>query len=252
MVRSKVYYYPDVSIGLHTSGPVNPRTYQYDTYRPQYLTSTLYRNKLDTYALSVSWQEDVAAQIMTKASQRYAVSADGRSYFKPEWLGLYAKLNGVSSGEHSAKDTYVLGAKLSYINDTGNGFVAVGKAGPKFSWLSGVDTDISYTYDLSIDRNHSNMFSWQVGYLWNLPNDMLLGLAQLYTDGHEDRHNNVKIRGAATGIIAGYNPRSGAMKGLRSMLILSSARESREGSQLGDHLDYFDIKLNLQYDFNLR
>lgn len=252
MYRVGVYNYPDVALGVHKAGPINPKTYTYDTLRPQYLVSTVYRNNLDTYALSASWQDDVAGQVMGRAAQRYAVSADGQHYVKPEVIAFYSRLNGTSTRYDGSNHTYVVGGKLSYVNPQGATFVAVGKAGPKFNWLSGVDTDLSYTFDLSIDRNYSDMWSWQAGHTWNLPHDAFVGAAQLFTSGYEDYRRNVRIRGAATDFYVGYGPRDGALKGFRSLLTLSLAREKRDGSSLGDHLDYFDVKMTLQYDFNLR
>ncbi|WP_426153144.1 hypothetical protein [Pseudomonas sp. DC3000-4b1] len=251
MYRFGVYYYPDVSEGVHKAGPINPNTYEYDTLRPQYLTSAVYRNGLDTYALTLSWQNDVAAQAMTRISQRYAVGKDNRHYFKPEFVALYAKLNGTSASYEGADETYVLGGRFNYVSDKGCAFLAIGKTGGKLYRLSGVDTDVSYTYDLSIDRNYNNMWSWQAGYLWQLPNDMQIGVSQLFTNGYEDYKNDVRVKGTATGVLAGYNPKSGPLKGFRSTVIISSAREDRQGSRLGNHLDYYDVKLNFQYDLNL-
>ena len=252
MYRVGVYTYPDVSHGVHKTGPINPLSYQYDTLRPQYLASMVYHDKLDTYALSSAWQEDVSNQVMTRASQRYPLSDDGRSFIRSEWVALYAKLQGVSAQYEGATSTYVLGGKLTYANPNSSTFVAIGKAGPKFHWMSGVDTDISYTFELSIDRNHSDMWSGQVGHTWNLPHDTLFGVAQIATRGYEDHHNTVKVKGVATDLYFGYLPQSGPLKGFRSFLTLSKAREKRDGSQLGNTLNYFDVKMTLQYDFNLR
>ncbi len=251
MYRVGVYNYPDVAVGVHKAGPVNPATYTYDTLRPQYLVSTVYHANLDTYAYSASWQDDVATQLMTRSSQQYPVSADGRSYLKPEWVAFYARLNGTSTGYDGSDHTYVLGGKLSYVTGAGSTSVAVNKAGPKLNGLAGVDTDLSYTFDLSIDRNYSDMWSWQVGHTWNLPHDTFFGVAQLFTNGYEDYHRQVKIEGTATDLYLGYTPHDGPLKGFRSLLVLNLAREQRDGSSLGNRLDYFDVKMNLQYDFNL-
>lgn len=252
MYRTGVYNYPDVALGVHKAGPINPDTYTYDLLRPQYLVSTVYHKNLDTYAFSASWQDDVSGQVMGRVAQRYAISADGQSFVKPEFVAFYARLNGMSTRYDGSDHTYVMGGKLSYINQDGATFVAVGKAGPKLNWLAGVDTDLSYTFELSIDRNYSDMWSWQAGHTWDLPRDTFVGVAQLFTRGYEDYHRNVLVRGAATDVYVGYGPRDGVLKGFRSLLTLSLARERRDASSLGDRLDYFDVKMTLQYDFNLR
>jgi len=41
---------------------------------------------------------------------------------------------------------------------------------------------------------------------------------------------------------------SGPMKGLKAMAILNNAKEYREGSALGDTLNYYDVKLRVSYD----
>ncbi|HCS43115.1 MAG TPA: glucuronide uptake porin UidC [Pseudomonas sp.] len=252
MYRVGVYTYPDVSLGVHKAGPINPNTLKYDNMLPQYITSVVYHNQLDTYAVSTSWQKDVAAQVMTRASQRYPVDTTGENYIKPEWMAFYGKLNGVSTKYDGPVSTYVLSGQLNYVFKQGSVFVAAGKVGPKLNRLGGVDTDLGYAFDLSIDRNHSDMWSAQLGRTWNLPYDTFIGVAEIFTNGYEDYHQKVKVTGVATDVYLGYMPKSGYLKGLRSLLILNSAREEREGSALGNHLDYFDIKLTVQYDFTLR
>lgn len=252
MYRYGSYVYSDVSQGVHKTGPINPNTLKYDTLRQQSVLSAVYRHNFDSYALSVATQEDVAAQVMGRVVQRYPTLDKNDGYFKPELVGYYANLKGTNAKYAGPDKTYLLSGQLSYVNKKGSLFAGLGKVGPKVNRLSGIDTDLGYVFDLSIDRNHSDMWSWQVGGTWNLSPEMFVGIAEVFTNGYEDYHRNVRVKGMGTDILLGYMPQDGYMKGFRSLLVLNSAREQRDGSVLGNQLDYFDIKMTIQYDFTLR
>lgn len=252
MYRYGIYTYPDVSRGVHSTGPINPYTQEYDALRQQSVLSAVYRNKFDSYALSVSTQNDVASQVMGRVVQRYPTLDKNDGYFKPEVVGYYANLNGTNAKYDGPDKTYLLSGQLSYINKKGSLFAGLGKVGPKANRLAGIDTDLGYVFDLSIDRNYSDMWSWQVGGTWNLSPNTFVGIAEVFTDGYEDYQRNVRVQGMGTNILMGYMPQDGYLKGLRSLLVLNSSREQRDGSALGDRLDYFDIKMTIQYDFTLR
>ena len=252
MYRYGYYGYSDVEQGVHKMGPLNPNTLTYDKKRAQYVVAGVYHDNEDYYAISGSSQEDVATQVMGKAAQRYPTGGADEGYFKPELIAFYARLNGQVADREGPESTYLLGGQLSYINKYGSVFVGLGKAGPKANRLSGVDTDIGYVFDLSIDRNHSDMWSSQIGVTWNLTPGAFVGIAEVFTNGYEDDHKNVAVHGMGTDVLLGYMPQDGYLKGLRSLLVLNSSREVRNGSALGSRLDYFDIKLTFQYDFALR
>lgn len=115
-----------------------------------------------------------------------------------------------------------------------------------------VDTDIGYPFSLSLDRNRENMVSWQAGINYNLTASTSVIVAPIVTHGYESNRQDVKIQGL--GLLGGINHRQtqGPLKGLNIFLAADKGREKRDGSALGDRLNYWDIKLSIQYDFTLR
>ena len=99
-------------------------------------------------------------------------------------------------------------------------------------------------FDLSIDRNYSNMWSGQVGVTRNIARDVFVGIAEIFTDGYEDYRQLVKA-GHGHRPAIGLQPAERLPQGTASLLILNGAREQRPGSALGNRLDYFDIKLTI-------
>ncbi|MBM7343975.1 glucuronide uptake porin UidC [Pantoea coffeiphila] len=252
MYRHGIYTYPDVAEGVHKTGPVNPETYRHDTLRAQYIAALAWQRQCDNAGLAVSWQEDVAAQVMTKAARCIPLAGDGQATIKPEFMAFYARLNGTSAGYDGPDNAWVMSGQLSYIVPRGRLSFGVGKTGNKPNGLSGIDTDLGYPFDLSIDRNHSDMWSVQLGGTLNLPGDTFVGIAPILTHGYEDTRHRVTINGLSTNLLFGYQPQGGLFKGAKALLVLNKAREHRNGSAFGDRLDYYDIKMNLQYDFILK
>lgn len=78
-----------------------------------------------------------------------------------------------------------------------------------------------------------------------------MGLALVVTDGYEDRDHDVNIEGLGANLILSHTVQEGPMKGFKTSAILNKAQEYRDGSSLGDKLDYYDIKLTAHYDFSL-
>ncbi|MCU5771647.1 glucuronide uptake porin UidC [Erwiniaceae bacterium BAC15a-03b] len=252
MYRFGVYNYSDVAEGVHKTGPINTTTLKHDLFRPQYISALAWRRQCESAGAAVSWQQDVALQLMTKAAGCIPVADDPREYLKPEFMAFYARMNGLSVRDDSPDYGYVVSGQLSYIAPPGSLFLAAARTGDRPHWSSGVDTDLGYPFDLSIDRNHNDMWSWQAGGTVNLPGDTFVGVAQVMTRGYEDYQHRVPIHGMGTNLLFGYRPQDGMLKGLKALLILNKAREHRNGSSLGDRLDYYDIKMNLQYDFTLK
>lgn len=247
--RIRDYTYPYVTEGVHKSGPMDPQTLQHNRLRPQYITALSWNRKCDHIGLSTAWQEDVSMQFMTRGSGCFPVGDNESKTIKPEFTAFYARLNGASANYEGPGYAYVVSSQLSYIVPQGSVFMGAGKTGDKPNPLSGIDTDIGYPFDLSIDRNHNDMWSFQLGGTINLPGNAFVGAAEVMTNGYEDYDHKIAIHGMGTNIFLGYQPPSGLFKGLKAMLILNKAREHRNNSELGDRLDYYDIKLNLQYDF---
>ncbi|HHJ2518793.1 TPA: glucuronide transporter [Escherichia coli] len=115
-----------------------------------------------------------------------------------------------------------------------------------------VDTDIGYPFSLSLDRNREGMQSWQLGVNYRLTPQFTLTFAPIVTRGYESSKRDVRIEG--TGILGGMNYRvsEGPLQGMNFFLAADKGREKRDGSTLGDRLNYWDVKMSIQYDFMLK
>ncbi|EBQ9001876.1 glucuronide uptake porin UidC, partial [Salmonella enterica subsp. enterica serovar Blockley] len=49
-----------------------------------------------------------------------------------------------------------------------------------------------------------------------------------------------------------YRIEEGPLEGMNIFLAADKGREKRDGSALGDRLNYWDVKMSIQYDFMLR
>lgn len=217
--------------------------------KPQYTVAGLWDNKMSMLSLGVSYQEDLSIQTMTRGSHSWMDPEVG--YFKAEFVGFYAKPIGLSEDLNLDDSTYAVSGQLMWNKDRVTVMGAVGQVGPKLPGSMDIDTDIGFPFDQSIDRNHNNMFSWQLSGFYKVSDSINAGLALVVTDGYEDRDETVEIEGLGANFILQHSVQDGPLKGLQTMLILNKAQEYREGSSLGDKLDYYDIKLTVHYDLNL-
>ena len=49
-----------------------------------------------------------------------------------------------------------------------------------------------------------------------------------------------------------YRISEGPLQGMNFFLAADKGREKRDGSTLGDRLNYWDVKMSIQYDFMLK
>jgi len=225
--------------------------YAYDQDKtPRYNLAGVWDTGSLQFMLGAQHQQDTLNQYMTRGSYTWAVSETAK--MKAEGLGLYARTTGAASDVLSAKgldDTYLATAKLSYIYDKTTLFAGVGQTGDKLpNRALRLDTDYTFPFDLSIDRNLQDMLSLQAGVNYNVLPTTTLGVALLTTDGYEDYTKAVTVEGKSVNFSVMHMVNSGPMKGLKAMAILNNAKEYREGSALGDTLNYYDVKLRVSYD----
>ncbi|GAB7269326.1 hypothetical protein DZS_07190 [Dickeya ananatis] len=74
-------------------------------------------------------------------------------------------------------------------------------------------------------------------------------IAPLITHGYEDANRTIEIngRGILTGVF--YNIKEGPLSGVKMYVASDVAKEKRNGSKLGNELNYWDVKAGIQYDF---
>ncbi|MGD1448221.1 hypothetical protein [Vibrio harveyi] len=172
-----------------------------------------------------------------------AVRLDGRFF--------YADLLELEKERNEDDYTFVFTGMVSYFVNDWILSASAGQVGPKLSALTNVDTDIVYPFDQSISRNNQYTTAWSLGSLYQFSKEFSAGLFIVKTDGYLDNFENVSIDGTGGNLVLMYNPNEGTFKGMKSSLILNKAKEYLKGDIDDKTRDYFDIKMSIQYDFNL-
>ncbi|MEI6859895.1 MAG: hypothetical protein V5788_08965 [Shewanella sp.] len=224
---------------------------------PKYHLAGVWNNTKGTgtrLAFGTSYQENHSYQYMFNAQQLYIDS--NKAFWKAELRGFYAELIDYTKDLNTMymgsgyDNTYLVSGQLTYHNDGLTLIGSAGQVGTKLSFLTMIDTDLGYSFDQSIDRNHNDMLSWQIGGFYQVTKTLQTGIAIVKTDGYEDPSEEVHVDGTGVNLIFIHQP-GGVFEGLKSTLILNKAREYRPGSTFGDELDYWDVKLTFHYDINI-
>ncbi|ELV8624323.1 OprD family outer membrane porin [Vibrio cidicii] len=246
------YYQEWIDEGLVTDIKLAPSGDKYIIdvdNKPSYTLAGVWDNQKTMLSFGASYQEDLSWQLMSRGSQSWINSKIG--FVKAEYVGFYAQPIGVSQDKNIDNDTYALSGQLLWNKDRITVMGSFGQVGKKLPGNPDIDTDIGFPFDQSIDRNHYDMFSWQIGGFYKISDSLDMGLALVVTDGYEDRDHDVNIEGLGANLVLSHTVQKGPLKGFKTSAILNKAQEYREGSALGDKLDYYDIKLTAHYDFNL-
>ena len=216
---------------------------------PFYAVGGLWENDDSQIALTLSYQEDVANQVMSRGSHSWL--NEDNAYFKLEYVGLYAHTIGdTKASERFHDDSFGVSGQLTYNKEKATFLASIGYVGNKLD-SPGVDTDIVFPFDQSIDRNGHHMTSWQMGGFYQARENINLGLALVVTDGYSDASKNETIEGTGANLILMHTAQTGPLKGLRSSVILNKANEYRERNSATETLKYYDIKFTGHYDIKL-
>lgn len=249
MWRSRVFTAFDSETGVRNEGVYNVNSGYYDKRRARSFLAASWHDSVSRYSLGASLQKDVSTQVQGLLEQRYPL-AEGYAV-KGELLGFYARIDGKSRSATAHNQTPMVSARVSWINPKGSIFASGGYLKHAISGTA-VDTDLGYPFALSIDRNKEGMQAWQLGVNYAMTPQLSFTLAPFYTHGYESHQRNVKVIGLGILGGVGYNVDSGLLKGMNIFLAADRARENRAGSALGDRLNYWDIKMSVQYDFMLK
>lgn len=87
---------------------------------------------------------------------------------------------------------------------------------------------------------------------YRLTPQLTLTLAPVVTRGYESSQRDVQIEGMGLLSAVNYRVAEGPLSGMNIFLAADKGREKRDGSSLGDRLNYWDVKMSIQYDFMLR
>ncbi len=225
------------------------QTGKYDKHRARSFLAASWHDDTSRYSLGGSVQKDVSNQIQSILEK--GIPLDPNYTLKGELLGFYAQLEGLSRNTSQPNDTALVSGQVTWNAPWGSVF---GSGGYLRHAMNGavVDTDIGYPFSLSLDRNREGMQSWQLGVNYRLTPQFTLTFAPIVTRGYESSKRDVRIEGA--GILGGMNYRvsEGPLQGMNFFLAADKGREKRDGSALGDRLNYWDVKMSIQYDFMLK
>lgn len=249
MWRSRVFTAFDAENGVRDEGVYNVNSGYYDKRRARSFLAVSWHDDVSRYSLGTSVQKDVSNQIQGLIERRY--NLDNGYGLKGELLGYYVRLDGESRSSTQYNQTPLVSGRFSWINPKGSIFASAGYLQHAISGTA-VDTDLGYPFALSIDRNKEDMHAWQFGVNYAITPQLSVLVAPFYTNGYESHRRDVKIIGLGILGGVGYKVTSGPLKGMNMFLAADRARENRVGSALGDRLNYWDIKMTMQYDFTLK
>lgn len=203
--------------------------------------------------LGIRHKQDHSTEYMGEVRRAFEFPDDhrldawGKLYYADMQGATTARLNETTRLDN----THVATAKLTYAFDKTRLLASIGHVGNKLDRWTNIDTDLTYPFDLSIGRNHHDMLSGQVGAFQAITPSTTLGAALVVTRGYESNREEVEIEGVGLNLAAIHTTQSGPLKGLKSSAFLNRAQEYREGSELGNKLDYYDIKLKFEYALDI-
>ncbi|EBS1324550.1 glucuronide uptake porin UidC [Salmonella enterica subsp. enterica serovar Worthington] len=249
MWRTRVFLWTDSSTGFRDEGVFNKQTGRYDKHRTRKFLAASWNNDNDRYSLGASIQNDVSSQF--QAILEKSIQLDGGNILKAELLSFYAKLDGLSRSASQPDETALISGQLTWTTSWGNLFASSGYLKHAMNGAV-VDTDMGYPFSLSLDRNREGMQSWQAGVNYRVSPELNFTFAPVLTRGYESSNREVEIKGFGVLGAVNYQVKAGPLKGMNLFLAADKGREKRDGSILGDRLDYWDIKMSIQYDYTLK
>src|SRR5699024_11767013 len=113
-------------------------------------------------------------------------------------------------------------------------------------------TCIYYPYPSRLERTIEGMHSWQLGVNYRITPQSTRTSAPIVTRGYESSKRDVRIEGMGILGCMNYRVSKGPLQGMNFFLAADKGREKRDGSTLGDRLNYWDVKMSIQYDFMLK
>lgn len=224
-----------------------------DQDEPSYSLAGVWDDDSLLAMLGVGYKDDHSSEYMGEIQRKWATSNDNAIDIKAR--AYYVDLTG-SARERLAEasmssNTHVLTTQAAYSFGKTRLFASSGHVGNKLARWAGINTDITYPFDLSIGRDHHDMYSLQVGGFHALSPSTRIGATILATRGYESHQEEVRIEGIGINLMASHTFQNGPLSGLKSSIILNKGQENRTGSNLGDKLDFYDIKATLEYTFDI-
>ncbi|MGL5486440.1 MAG: hypothetical protein ACRDC6_09145 [Shewanella sp.] len=236
------YYNPDAKI--RKEGFFSPPD---DLERhPSYIGAISYGGESGRYSIGIRAQEDVATSFMLKADSSKFDLANNNDKWMWQLMTFYGVLDGKSQEQPDIiyDDTTAISGQVTYFTGDWSFYANAGYLSHK---QTAIDTDLGFPYSLSIERNHEGMQSYQVGATYQALDNLTVFVAPIITDGYESQKRDIKVKGKGVNVGMIYKP----LSNLTWVLMADRMYEDRDGSSLGDKLDYWDIKSVITYDFTL-
>lgn len=249
MWRTRVFQWTDSATGIRNEGVYNSMTGKYDKHRSRTFLAASWHDDSSRYALAGSVQKEVSHQLQGMVEKRSPLTAEHA--LKSELIGFYAEVDGLSRSKTQPNETALVSGQLTWSAPWGSLFASGGYLQHAINGAI-LDTDIGYPFSLSLDRNRERMQSWQLGGNYRLTPQLTLTLAPILTRGYESHQREVTVEGLGLLGAMNYRVEQGPLSGMNVFLAADRGREKRSGSALGNRLDYWDVKMSIQYDFMLK
>lgn len=238
--------------GFRNEGVYNSATGDYDDQKANNILAVSFYGDNWRWSTGGGYQKDVITQAMTQLDNTFALEQGNKITTSLRYA--YAKAEGDSEdlvkthGWPDGESNLITGS-MTYHTSWGSLGFSVGYLDHK-SMGQVWDSDLGYPFALSIDRNMEDMMAYQLSANFKLPHDFSFSIAPIYTNGYEDASKQVSVEGYDLNVSVAYMPKSGPLAGLRAYIAADRGFEDRPGSVYGDRLNYWDIKMSVQYDIN--
>ncbi len=237
--------------GFRDEGLYNTSKADYDQHSRYFFAASVY-NDLHRLSAGFSSQHEVGNQYMITLDNTLPLEGGDKlvSNFRFFGANVYGGARDIYDQQNLSPNTQLYTWRLSYVTPDFTVYGAVEYINHR-SYGSIVDTDLGFPNSWSMDRNHEDMWSYQIGVIKPLGYGFSVSLAPIVTDGYESHAKDVRVQGVGITYGITYDAKGGPLDGLKFRLFGDWCTEKRNGSQYGDRLHYWDVKMTIQYDFNI-
>lgn len=253
MYREKVFTSTSaLQGGFRDEGLYNEASGDYDDQHSRYFFAASVYNDLHRLSAGFSSQHEVGNQYMVTLDNTLLFDGGDKlvSNFRFFGANVYGDARNIYDQKNLSPNTQLYSWQLSYITPDFTLYGSVGYLNHE-TWGSAVDSDLGFPNSWSMDRNHEDMWSYQIGVIKPLGYGFSVLLAPILTDGYESHAKDVKVQGVGITYGITYDAKGGPLDGLKVRLYGDWCTEKRDGSQYGDRLHFWDVKMTIQYDFNI-
>ena len=237
--------------GFRNEGVFNPASMDYDEQKANNILAVSLYGDNWRWSTGGGYQEDVQTQVMTQLENSFNLGQGKKITTELRYGYVEAKGDTKELAMRSWPDgtANLFKGSIMYHSDWGSiGFSAAYLDHKTMGQV--YDPDIGDPFNNTIPNNFEEMQIYQLTTAFKLPYDFRLMIAPIYSHGYEDKSKQVPIDGYDFNIAAVYMPKSGPLAGLLAYLSFNRAIENRPGSEYGDHLQYWDVKMGFRYDLN--